>query len=163
MARGTWMCRTAGSLLLGASLLTASAGCRTPLLAANDVIVPQNGPGLLSASLTHQPILGMCKDFEHVAVRFFVAGQDAGLAHTDQSGLAALACLLAPGVQRYEVRVLTEGRELQAYGRVFTWDSQRVAIAVDVDGTIAETRRRRLLVNPEDPSAPVPHAAETLT
>ncbi|MEW6251248.1 MAG: hypothetical protein AB1716_11415, partial [Planctomycetota bacterium] len=80
----------------------AAGGCRAPVLAVDDVLVPRGAAGRLSASLAHQPILGMCNAIEDAAVAFFLAGRPAGQAVTNRDGLARLSAAPPRELEHYE-------------------------------------------------------------
>ncbi len=153
------------SAYFGLATVSLLSGCHGPILNVDDAVITPGHAGQLSASVSYHPVLGMCKEITNAGVRFFVGGEEAGQAQTDRRGLAALLAPLTANVTRYEARALTRGRELQGFGRVFAWDPERVVIAVDIDDTIAHTKRRGLLEpdRADDLTTAFPHAAEVLS
>ena len=163
------MSMTPGALVVRVGYLllclfgVAGLGCRAPVLTVDDAVVFPGANTRLGACVEREPILGLCKDVERVRVAFDVEGREVGDAKTNQDGVAEVEYELAPGLEQYEARTLVDGRELRTPGRVFTWDKDRVIIAVDIDHTIARTDYKGLLrTNSADGSEPVEHSPETL-
>lgn len=139
------------------------AGCRGPVLAVEDVIVRPGESARLIAFAEREPILGLGKDLAGVRVTFRVDGQTLGEKQTDDEGSAEVQCRLPTGTTRYEVVGTVLHEDLQATGRVFWWDQERVIVAVDVDHTIARTEYEQLLGRrAEDASDPLKRSAQTL-
>jgi hypothetical protein len=160
-SRPSQTARRAAPLILG---LLALAGCKAPLLSVDDAVVLPGEKTRLIACVEREPVLGLCKDVEQVRVHFDVDESEVGAAKTDEDGVAEVKHKLLPGTENYEARVLVDGRELRALGRVFTWDKDRVIIVVDIDHTIEQTNYKGLLRSPnsEDDSDPIKHSVETL-
>lgn len=153
--------RRAAPLILG---VLAAAGCKAPVLTVDDAVVLPGEKTRLVACVEREPVLGLCKDVEHVRVHFDVGESEIGAAKTDGEGVAEVKHKLLPGTDNYEARVLVDGRELRTLGHVFTWDKDRVIIAVDIDHTIGQTDYEGLLgsASSEDDSDPIKHSVETL-
>lgn len=153
--------RRAVSLLLG---WLAAMGCRAPVLSVDDAVVLPGEKTRLIACVEREPVFGLCKDVERVRVHFDVDESEIGTAKTDDDGVAEVKHKLGAGSANYEARVLVDGRELRALGRIYTWDKNRVIIAVDIDHTIGRTDYEALLssTSQEDGSDPIKNSVETL-
>jgi hypothetical protein len=144
-------------------LVGAAAGCQAPVLTVDDAVVMRGDKTRLAACLEREPVLWLSKDVEDAPVEFYVDEQRIGETKTDEDGVAAVERKLDPQVRRYEARAWAGFRELQATGRVFTWDRERVIIAVDIDHTIADTDYEQLLAHhSEDDSDPIKHSVKAL-
>ena len=144
-------------------LVAAAAGCQVPVLTVDDAVVIRGEKSRLAACLEREPVLWLSKDVENAPVRFYVDEQQVGETKTDEDGVAAVERKLDPELQRYEVRAWAGFQELQATGRVFSWERERVIIAVDIDHTIAQTDYQELLSQRSaDESDPVKHSVQAL-
>jgi hypothetical protein len=144
-------------------LLGAVAGCQAPVLTVDDAVVMRGEKTRLAACLEREPVLWLSKDVENAPVRFYIDEQQVGETKTDEDGVAAVEQRLDPDLQRFEVRAWAGFQELQATGRVFAWDRERVIIAVDIDHTIAKTDYEELLAQRgKDESDPVKHSVQAL-
>jgi hypothetical protein len=144
-------------------LVGAAAGCQAPVLTVDDAVVMRGEKTRLAACLEREPVLWLSKDVENAPVRFYVDEQQVGDTKTDEDGVAEVERKLDPQLQRYEVRAWAGFQELQATGRVFAWDRERVIIAVDIDHTIAKTDYEELLAQRgKDESDPVKHSVQAL-
>jgi hypothetical protein len=154
--------RTGGT---GVVWLLLVVGCRAPILTVDDAVAFPGQLTRLAACVEREPILGLCHDIKQVPVAFDVNNSEVGSAKTGREGVAEVEHKLQPGTREYDARVLVDGRELHMSGRVYTWDQDRVIIAVDIDHTIAQTDYKGLLrsAESEDTSSPVEHSAETLS
>lgn len=139
------------------------AGCAPPVLSVDDAVT-MGGDLRLVAFVEREPILGLRRDVEDVAVRFHLGGREVGDDDTDGDGRASVKCKLrADAVETFEARVTVDGRELRAVGTIHRWDSERTIIAVDIDDTIAETEYRQLILKDRDKkSDPVDDSRKTL-
>lgn len=156
MRWGRWI----GGLMM-LSCVATPAVSSPPILSVDDVVVMPGEKTRLVAYVEREPVLGLRKDVEDVTVRFFVGGNEIGHDETDDDGRASVKCELQPGTGRYEARAVVDRRTLGAEGRVFTWDEDRVIIAVDVDDTIARTDYTELIFN-EDEIDALKRSAKTL-
>jgi hypothetical protein len=101
-----------------------------------------------------------------VLVRFTQNEQEVGRALTDACGRASLTLTppYAPQGTDYVAEALPDGKTLHARGAIYTWDTDKTIVAVDIDETISATRYLSLLFDPEDRvSKPIGTSAEILT
>ena len=146
-----------------ACLALRLVACRAPVLTVDDGVFLPGEKTQLSACVEREPVFGLCKDVEQVKVEFRVDGQTAAATKTNKHGLAEVERQLDAGLEHYEARALVDGRELRADGRVYTWDKQRVIIAIDIDHTISQTEYKTLLrTDHEDESNPIKRSVDTL-
>jgi len=144
--------------------IAAFGGCGPAVLSVSDAIVSPGEPVRLTAFVYRDTIRGVGQDIEGVQVRFNVDGRPAGSARTDDDGWASVQWALpVGGASRFEATATVDDRTIQAGGAIYTWDKDRIMLAVDVDGTLAETDYEDLILDRRDiESQPLPHAQQTL-
>ncbi len=141
----------------------ALTACHAPVLSVDDAAVRPGAETRLSAYVERESLPWLRQDLKGTPVRFRVDGRDLGDDRTDDDGRASVERKLPPGAEWYEARATVNGRQLYAFGRLFTWDDRRVILAVDIDHTIERTEYRSLLVDKgEDESDPLKRSADTL-
>jgi hypothetical protein len=141
------------------------AGCGRPILSADDARVAPGKKAKLVAYVEREAPLGLRKDIEDVAVTFSVEGQEVGRAKTNDKGRASVQCRLpSPDVSCFTARAVVDGQDLETAGRVFSWQEDRVIIAVDIDGTVSDTEYKDLILKKEDDeSDPIKASRKVLT
>jgi len=150
--------------VVAGAVLAACSGCGPAVLSVSDAIVSAGEPVRLTAFVYRDTIRGVGRDIEGVQVRFSVDGRPAGSARTDDDGWTSVQWALPTGgASRFGATAIVDGRTIRAGGAIYTWDKDRIILAVDVDGTLAETDYDDLILGRRDvESQPLPHAQQTL-
>jgi len=150
--------------LVAGVAIAAFGGCGPAVLSVSDAIGSPGGPVRLTAFVYRDTIRGVGDEVEGVSVRFHVDGKPVGSARTDDDGWASVQWALpVGGASRFEATATVDGRTIQAGGTIYTWDKDRIILAVDVDGTLAETDYDDLILDRRDvESQPLPHAQQAL-
>ncbi|HUW83161.1 MAG TPA: hypothetical protein VMZ31_10230 [Phycisphaerae bacterium] len=145
-------------------VIAVFGGCGPAVLSVSDAIVSPGEPVRLTAFVYRDTIRGVGRDIEGVQVRFRVDGSPARSARTDDDGWTSVQWALpSGGASRFEATALVDGRTTQAGGAIYTWDKERIILAVDVDGTLAQTDYDDLILGRRDAgSQPLPDAQQTL-
>ncbi|MCP4594837.1 MAG: hypothetical protein GY842_29255 [bacterium] len=138
-----------GGIALAVCAVTSALG-RPPVLSVDDAVVVPGDKTYLVAYVEREPLLGIRRDVEDIKVRFQVDGEPVGDDRTNDDGRAKVKCTLASGIRRFSALATVDGKLLQATGRVFTWQRERVIIAVDVDDTIARTDYTELIFDDDE-------------
>jgi hypothetical protein len=146
-------------------LLVAPGGCASPyLLTVEDVVCPVGSKVRLVGKLEYRGVAVLNKGIEDRDLRFFIDGEPVGTEDTNDEGYARLK-------QRFRVEGVCHlrieyqdrrGLSHSAVADVFVWDRDRPVLVVDIDDTVARTRKRYLFGPGEDRSPPVPGGAEVL-
>ena len=144
--------RLASAAMLAIAALT---GCGPARITADDVVLIPGRPALLSASVERDVWPGWHEELKHVTVQFVLDGREVAATRTDGEGCAALATDLPddPNAALEAVVVIGE-QPARATATVHRWSPARVAIAVDLDGTIADTKYGELLKNGDGDASP---------
>jgi hypothetical protein len=150
-------------LMVGVAL-AAFGGCGPAVLSVSDAIVSPGEPVRLTAFVYRDTICGVGRDIGGVQVQFSVDGRSAASARTDDDGWVSVQWALPSGsASRFEAKAAVRGRTVRAGGAVYTWDPNRIILAVDVDGTLAQTDYDDLILGRRDVgSQPLPYAQQTL-
>ena len=151
--------------LLIIPLLVCWAGCASPyLVTVEDVVCPAGDKVRLIGKLEYRGVAVFNKGIDDRDLQFFVAGRHLGDDETNDEGYARLKRRFGPaGVHRLEVRYTDRrGQPHSAEASVFVWGQGRPVMAVDIDQTVSQTKKRYLLGDGLDPSKPLPRAAPVL-
>ncbi len=145
-------------------LLIAIQGCGPLVLSVDDCVTKGDEPVTLTALVRRQHLLGLRSRVKHVPVSFSVDGNRVGQVESDGYGRASITTKLPATLPvSFDVRSTVGGRDIEAAGRIFRWDENRVIIVVDIDHTVAATDFDRLILRAEPTSfPPIPGAQETL-
>jgi hypothetical protein len=128
-------------------ILWPLSACGGPVLSVDDVIVTEDHhKARLVALVEREPVFGFRTDVKGVVVRFNLDDEQVGSDKTDSEGYATISTnVYLKSLRTYEARARVDGKNLRATGRIHHWRRDRVAIAVDIDNTIARTEVRKLM------------------
>ncbi len=151
--------------LLAGMLALAATGCSPIVLTVDDAVVMSGRETRFAAYLEREPILGAHDGFEDVTVRFVIDGREVARAETNGEGRAStLTELSTSEFSHFEAQATVGGRTVRTTGTFYTWRPDAVVIAVDIDGTIADTNFKELFLEEEDfDSDPIDGARRNLT
>ena len=140
------------------------AGCGAPVLTVEDALAAPDGTVKLVAYVEREEPLSLRKKVNHVTVTFFLGGQEIAREPVNDKGRATVKWQLpSPDIMRFSASVTTGGEKLEASGDIFRWQSDRVIIAADIDGTLTHTEYKELILRKEDKeSGPLKNSRETL-
>ncbi len=152
------------SLAVLVTTVVIAAGCNDAVVSLNDVIRESDGEARLVAYAEREAFLGLRTDAEDIEVEFFAGRTRLGDDKTNDEGIASIECDPFPrGETRVEAVAHMDGKTLSAAASVFEWDEEKVAIAVDIDDTIARTDYDDLVFDErDDDSDPIKSARRTL-
>lgn len=129
----------------------AIAGCGSPVITADDVVVAPGQAGQFVVSLDRQfgkaSVVG-------AEVEVLVNGKPVGTATTDSNGVAVVAAPVDGSASSYVVRARAGNEMAQGQGRIFNWNGGRTAVAIDVDDTISATDYGSLFLTDIDSTSP---------
>ena len=151
--------------LLIIPLLVCWAGCASPyLVTVEDVVCPAGDKVRLIGKLEYRGVAVFNKGIDDRDLQFFVDGRSVGDDETNDEGYARLKRRFgSAGAHRLEVRYTDDrGKAHSAEASVFVWGQDRPVMAVDIDQTVSQTKKRYLLGDGLDRSKPLPGAARVL-
>ncbi|MCP4250219.1 MAG: hypothetical protein GY778_24510 [bacterium] len=147
-------------------MTVACSGCASPyLMTVDDVVCPVDEKVRLIGKLEYRGVAVFNKGLDDGQIRFYLDGQPVGEDDTNDEGYARIKRRFAsPGRRRLEIRYRDgRGRTQSAEATVFVWDPSQPILVVDVDNTLAHTKKRYLFSRGPDRSAPFATAVEVLT
>jgi hypothetical protein len=147
-----------------AGLLLVLPGCGPLVLSVEDTVVMDGHDARLVAHVKREHMLGLRTEIERVPVSFRLDGREVGQNLAGEEGRAGVTVPVPENrPATFDVRARAMGKSLDTQGRIFYWHKGRVIIAVDIDHTISETDRDKLLTtNQPETSPPIPGARDTL-
>lgn len=146
-------------LLVLASLGTI-AGCGTPMIAAEDVVVTPGQTARFTVSIDREYLKPSVVGTD---VSFFINRKLIGEATGDADGTAVVFANITNNASSYQARSTIDGHTVKGNGRIFHWDTHRTAVAVDVDDTISRTDYGDLFLGRFDiTSVPLDYAPQAL-
>lgn len=150
-------------LLLGLGTLCGCSARSNYILTADDHLCRPSERARLTAKYEFRGVgIVLNKAMEERRLNFYIDGKCIGGDRTDEEGYATIKHRFdTEGLFTYTV---TCENDAQDDGRVFVWAQDTPILVVDIDGTLAETRKRDFVLNLHKvQDAPAfPHAAETL-
>lgn len=123
--------------LLLALMLGPQVGCAQRLLLAEDAVIPRGQPAELAAAVDEQALVIFTKGVPNTPVEFYLDKEKVGEARTDQEGRASANVGAREGTTTFTARAKVGNREIETGGRVYHWDPEQPAIAVDIDETLS--------------------------
>ncbi|HVP13256.1 MAG TPA: hypothetical protein VMV94_18935 [Phycisphaerae bacterium] len=153
-----------GASAAGVAACLLAAGCGAPVLTVEDALAAPDGTVRLVAYVEREAPLNLRKDVDHVTVTFFLDGREIGREKVNGKGRATIKWQLpSPDVSRFSACTTADGQKLEAAGEIYRWRTDRVIIAVDIDGTLSRTEYKDLILKKEDDeSDPVKGARATV-
>lgn len=152
--------RVSGTILFSQVALLLGA-CGGPVLSVDDAVILDDTLRLV-AYVEREPVLGLRNSVEDCKVRFYIDGHEIDDDDTDEHGRASVKYKRPTGAEWFEARAVLSGQGLAAKGSIYRWDENRTIIAVDIDDTIADTKRKQLIFKDEDKSKPVHDSRKSL-
>lgn len=113
-------------------------GCAKQVLSVDDAMVLPDGRAELVAHVENAYARIFRSSLANRPVLFQVRGRRIGSAVTDREGRAVLLCQLPEGAGEFTASTPNGDRPQLSPGRVFRWRTDRVAMVVDFDNTIAD-------------------------
>jgi hypothetical protein len=150
---------TAGFLCLA---LAVSAGCRSPYLLTVEDCVGRVGEEVrLIGKLEYRGLAVFNKGLDDRNLSFFLDGRRVDTDDTNHEGYAKAEYEFhRPGAHRLVVAYDADGeRKAETAATVFVWQRHDPILIVDVDGTLARTRKRYLLSFSSPDRSPAMEAA----
>ncbi len=158
--------RTRAGIAATLLAVTSDLGCASPyLLTVEDVVCAAGENAHLVGKLEYRGLAVLNKGLEDRDLRFYVGDRHVGTDDTGDEGYATVKERFeAAGLYSLTVRFEDDRGSTQSAGAsVFVWAQDRPVLVVDIDGTIAQTKKRYLLGDGIDRSQPLPEAAAVLT
>ena len=143
----------------------ALCGCGSPyLVTVEDVVCPVGQKARLVGKLEYRGVAVFHKGIDDRQVRFFIDGRCMGQDDTNDEGYAQIKRRFeTPGLYGLEVRYDDRrGKTHAATASVFVWERDTPILVVDIDDTLARTKKRYLFADGADRSPPLPAAATVL-
>lgn len=122
---------------------------------ADDAVIMGGKPTPLTAYVGRKDLFDLHSSVRNVTVSFQIDGRHVGQDAIDRSGRAFVVfdgSANEPASFRAQANV--SGQHLQATGRIFYWQPNRVIVAVDMDYCVAHTNYVRLLFGRHIPVSP---------
>ena len=144
----------------------ALCGCGSLyLVTVEDVVCPVGQKARLVGKLEYRGVAVFHKGIDDRQVRFFIDGRCMGQDDTNDEGYARIKRRFeTPGRHGLEVRYDDRrGKAHAATASVFVWERDTPILVVDIDDTVAHTKKRYLFSDGADRSRPLPAAAAVLT
>jgi hypothetical protein len=147
--------------LLGIVTLCGCSGRSNYILTADDHICRVGERVRLNAKFEFRGVgIVLNKAMEERRLDFYLDGKCIGGDRTDEEGYATIKHRFdEEGLFTYTV---TYGNDAEDEGRVFVWAKDTPILVVDIDGTLAETRKRDFIFSKTQDAPAFPHAAATL-
>jgi hypothetical protein len=135
----------------GVAACALIAGCGSPVLTVEDALAAPDVTVKLVAYVEREEPLSLRKRVDHVTVTFFLDGREIAQQPVNGKGRAMVEWQLpSPEVSHFSASVGVDGQRLEASGDIFRWQSDRVIIAADIDGTLTRTEYKGLILRTED-------------
>lgn len=128
--------RVYGGLML-ALIGCANFGCARRLLIAEDVVFPQGRPAELAAAVDQQSLVIFTKGIPDTPVEFVLDNEPVAKAVTDKEGRAAVQPVPVQSQPTYKARANLGGKVVESTGRIYAWDPEKPAVAIDIDETLS--------------------------
>lgn len=132
-------------------LLAVLSGCGAPIITTDDVVMSPGQAAKFAISIDRQYGKGKIAGAE---VDFLVNGRKVAQATTDRRGMAVVRAQVPERADRYAVVARHKDQTVRGHGRIFQWDSDRTAVAIDIDETISATHYGSLFLTELDTRSP---------
>lgn len=132
------------------TVLPIFVGCGRPMLCAEDALA--DGKTVRLLAFVERSTGGGVRHAAHgKTVHFYIGDVKICDKLTDDQGRATVTCELPMSdAKAFTVRTNYNGCELETTAMIHRWDPNRIAIAVDIDGTISKTDFETLLFEDQD-------------
>jgi len=140
-------------------------GCASSyLLSVEDALCRSGDKTRLAGKLEFKGVAVFNKGLDDRRLNFYLDDEWIGHDDTNGEGYASIKYpFTEPGTRRLRVSYpLNKSETIETSADVYIWDRGRPILIVDIDGTLCQTNNWSLMMGQEDPSPPLPGAAETL-
>jgi LNS2 (Lipin/Ned1/Smp2) len=143
-------------------MLLGLNGCARKHLFPEDAIIQQGATGQLAAAVDSQRLVIFTKGVPQTQVEFTVNGRTVGSDDTDSTGRASIQASPGESTSSFTARTSIDGKEVEAEGKIYYWDADKPAIAVDIDETISLSEYINLIWGDGLSSKPLNDSAEVV-
>jgi hypothetical protein len=126
-------------------MLLGLSGCARKHLFPEDAIIQRGGSGELAAAVDSQRLVIFTKGVANTPIEFTVNGQTVGSDKTDGKGRASIQVGPGENISSFTARTKIDGKDVEETGKIYYWDADKPAIAVDIDETISLTEYINLI------------------